>query len=169
MVCYSILWSARLYSTIAWPDPRLYSFDGKERNFLGCYIVSCKKILCLAPATAWHFRQYVINNFLVGAVLRVCHLKWKIEPKSLWCVGAPFWPWVELSLINSIDDVSVAELFFRGFPPPSPLVSVKASARPVMWAPFITGRGCDVGRAVFLLASDDGKEEGWSTSYCSCV
>lgn len=62
-----------------------------------------------------------------------------------------------------------SRVIFQRLSSPSPLVSVKASARPVMWAPFITGRGCDVGRAVFLLASDDGKEEGWSTSYCSCV
>lgn len=32
--------------------------------------------------------------------------------KSLWCVCVPQWPWVELQLINSIDDVALALLFF---------------------------------------------------------
>ena len=36
----------------------------------------------------------------------------KNRRKSLWCVCVPQWPWVELQLINSIDDVALALLFF---------------------------------------------------------
>lgn len=58
------------------------------------------------------FLPCAINKLAVCKVHCVCCSKWKIGRKSLWCVCVPQWPWVELQLINSIDDVALALLFF---------------------------------------------------------
>lgn len=57
------------------------------------------------------FLPCVINKLAVCKVHCVCCSKWKIGENP--CdVCVPQWPWVELQLINSIDDVALALLFF---------------------------------------------------------